>query len=791
MTLFLLGLAWLAGIAIGQTSSLATWQWLILSAGAFLGTLVFRRQRNYRWTFFALLVLTLGAARLQAAKPSFGPDHVASFNDRDCYVTLTGVIVTTPDVRDTYTGLRLSTEHLTDECGQGSQTIHGQVLLRAPRSGDWAYGDRMRAHGTLETPPVFETFSYRDYLARQGIHSLMPNAEVTRLARRQANPVLQLIFNFRAHALGVVYALFPDPEASLLAGILLGIESGISPEVRQAFNQTSTTHIIAISGFNVTIIAALFLALFRRWLGALRGALAAGVAIAVYTVLVGADATVVRAAIMGGVALLARYLGRQTHGLASLSCAAILMTAVNPYILMDVGFQLSFAATLGLILYAEPLKVWSVRLMCRWMPEDQAERMASPISEFVLFTLAAQLTTLPIITYYIRRLSLVSWLANPVILPLQPPVMILGGLATLAGTLWLPLGRPLAWVAWPFIAATIRMVEFFAQWPLAAIPLGRVSVLVVAGFYLLLFGVTVSARLPPEWRQKTVFLQTIFERLKLPTMISLAVLVVLTGLVWQVVVDKPDGRLHLTVLDVGNGDAAIIQSPTGRFVLVDGGPSPIALSEALGRRLPLLDRQIDWVVIAGTHDDQIAGLEGVTERFPIGNVLLAGPPGRSAYRQLMDTLTEENVPITSAQQGQVLDLGGGAQAEVIAVGGCGAVLSLTHGQARILLASGADPDLVLNMSNQRAIGPVTAVLLPDGGYEAVNPPEWLAQLEPWIAMISVQAGNSRGLPSPDVLDSLTGTTVLRTDLHGWIELTSDGENLWVEVERLPDEDTAH
>lgn len=126
--------------------------------------------------------------------------------------------------------------------------MHGLVLLRAPRFGEWAYGDRLRAFGALETPPVFETFSYRDYLARQGIHSLMPDASVTLIATRQANPILQLIYDFRAHCLETVYTLFSDPEASLLAGILLGVESGISPEVRQSFNQTGTTHIIAISG---------------------------------------------------------------------------------------------------------------------------------------------------------------------------------------------------------------------------------------------------------------------------------------------------------------------------------------------------------------------------------------------------------------------------------------------------------------------------------------------------------------------------------------------------------------
>jgi len=784
MTLFWLGMTWLAGIAVGRVSPLTSWQWIILALGSLVALIAFRRHRIYVSLFAGLLMVALGAARFQL-QPSLKANHIASHNASDRNVTITGVVVDSPAVRDTYTGLRLSAESLRYEDAWVGQEVHGLVLLRASRYREWAYGDRLRVYGALETPPVFETFSYRDYLARQGIHSLMTYASVTRLATRQANPILQLIYDFRARCLGVVYAIFPDPEASLLAGILLGVESGISPEVRQSFNQTGTTHIIAISGFNITIVAALFISLFGRYFGARKGALVAGIAIALYTILVGADAAVVRAAIMGGLTLLARQLGRQTHGMASLSAAAIAMTIVNPLILWDVGFQLSFAASLGLILYAEPLNSRFVHFASRWLHEEQAEKLAGPVSEFVLFTLAAQVTTLPLTAYYFNRLSLVALLANPVILPAQPPVMILGGLAMLAGTLWLPLGRPLAWIAWLFVAFTIRAVEFFATWPLSSIPLGQVSLALAAGFYLLLFGATALAKLPLDRRPK--LLNAVSKLVSLPAGFALAALAVTTGLTWQLVTHRPDGRLHVNVLDVGGGDAVLIQSPTGRFVLVDGGPSPTALSDALGRRLPLLDQRIDWMVVGGTHSNQVAGLAGIVERFPIGNVLLAGPPGRSAYRRLINELTEVGCPITSAQDGQALDLGGGAWLEVVALGERGAVLLITYDRARILLAPGADPSLMTELARKRSIGPVSAYLLADSGFAAVNPPELLDQLQPWVAMISIETGNSRGLPSPEVLEALEGTTVLRTDLNGWIELKTDGERLWVEVERSPSE----
>jgi competence protein ComEC len=785
MRLFWLGSLWLAGIALGRVTPLATSQWLILAGASLLCTLLFWRLAPSRSLFIAVCLLSLGAARYQSSQRPLEADHVAHYNDRDQKVHLTGLVVRTPDVRDAYTGLHIEVEELRPAGAARSYPARGRILLRAPRAETWAYGDRLYVAGYLETPPTFETFSYQEYLARQGIHSIMQNAYMERLAAGQGNPLLQIIFDFRAHALDLVYRLFPDPEASLLAGILLGIESGISPQVREAFNATGTTHIIAISGFNITIVAGLFTTLFGRWFGARIGSISAALAIGVYTLLVGADAAVVRAALMAGLALLALRLGRQTHGMASLAAAAMAMTLFDPRYLWDVGFQLSFMATLGLVLYAESMRTWLVGRLSRRLSEEQAEGLAGPVSEFMLFTLAAQITTFPITAFHFQRLSLTSLIANPVILPVQPPVMILGGLATLSAALWFPLGELLSWIAWPFAAFTIRAVEFFARLPSASIPLGSFSFLTTAGIYALLFGGTALVSALQAGHPSIQPIEKLRQRISIPVHVGLAGLVALTAFAWRLSVQTPDGRLHVTILDVGEGDAVLIQSPTGRFVLVDGGASAVALSEALGRRLPLGQRSLDWLVISGTRETQIAGLIGNLERFPPRSVLIAGPPGGGPYRRLIHDIAQAAIPVHHASAGHTLELGRGAELEVTGVGAQGAVLTLRYEHAHVVLAAGADPELVQRLIGRRAPAKAHALLLTDGGYAAVNPPDWLAQVDPWVAMISVQAGDRRGLPPPETLDNLAGRTVLRTDLHGWIELTTDGEHLWAERERDP------
>ena len=267
-------------------------------------------------------------------------------------------------------------------------SVTGLVLVSAAPGKEFHYGDRVVIRGYLETPREDEAFSYRDYLARQGIYTYIRGTKVSTLETGQGHWLMTRIYSLKGEALVMIYQLWPDPEASLFAGILLGVETNIPEPVQQAFKSTGTSHIIAISGFNIAIISALFTRSFGRMLGPYKGGLAALVAITIYTVLVGADAAVVRAAIMGGLSLFAGLVGRRQSGVYTLVITAGAMSIINPQILWDLGFQLSFAAALGLILYAEPLTQVFIRLASRWVSDASAEKIAGPVGEFILFTFA-------------------------------------------------------------------------------------------------------------------------------------------------------------------------------------------------------------------------------------------------------------------------------------------------------------------------------------------------------------------------------------------------------------------
>ena len=784
LPLFWLSLAFLAGILFAQTVHASIRLWLNLAGAGVLLALpsilllprLNKRLFNLQPATLTLFLLSLaafclGAARYQFTLPTVDAHYIAWYNDRNYEFLVTGTLTEPPDVRDTYTNLRIDVSSVS--AGDQSLEVKGLILARIDPGRDWQYGDVVRLRGHLKTPPSNEYFSYQDYLAHQGILSYMPDAEATLLPFTEGNPVLRTLYAFKAYALNKVNQIFPDPEASLLAGILLGEDKGIPADLQEAYQNTGTAHIIAISGFNITIIAGLFVLLFSRLFGQRKGAIAAIIGIAVYTVVVGAGASVVRAAIMGGLAIFATQVGRRQNGLNTLAFTAAVMGIINPHTLWDVGFQLSFAATLGLILYAQPFQDWFTGLLRRRLPVETARKIAGPVGAYVLFTLAAQLATLPLMAYHFGRISLIAVVANPFILPAQPAVEVLGGLALLLSFIYLPLGRLVGWLAWPFAAYTNRAVEFFNGLPHGVLTLGDFSLLFVLLFYLVLLALTFN-----QGRMKNAV------RNVLTPAVIIAGLGISAYLAWSAVLVIPDGHLHLTFFDVGSADAVLIQTPTGRTILVNGGESPSTLTSALGARLSPFDRRLDWLVIASPLEQEVAALPRTLDRYPPAQILWAGNTDASYSAEAVQSwLVASGTPVTPASTSTALDLGKGATLKVLSVTPRGAVLLVEWQGFRALLPVGMNFNTLADLGNGKKVGTVSALLLADSGFALTNPPEWIAALHPEVAILSVAAGDLNGMPEASVLDTLKDTTLLRTDQNGWIEISTNGEAMWVDVEK--------
>lgn len=613
MPLVYLGTCWLIGIAIAAAFRPPIEFLLPTLLVPLIGLVLWRNDRRARLIWLSLFAAILSGLYFTLRLPHFDQNSLSTYNGIGV-VTIEGVIDGPPDVRDTYVNLRVNADRLTLP-DRSARPTEGVVLVRPSRPAEFHYGDRLRVTGQLSAPPEFATFSYADFLARQGVYSLIDRPQVSVLEHDRGNPILAVVYDFRDRAYVVIQQILPEPQASLLSGILLGIDAGLPVVVQEDFRNTGTTHIIAISGYNITILISIMSAVVVRLLGRRKSFPILIIGLIAYTILVGASASVVRASIMGGITLLAIYLGRQGAALNSLFAAGFIMTLLDPNTLFDVGFQLSFAATLGLVVYAKSFADFTQRYLARLFNRDWARQAVSVLNDALLVTLAAQVTTLPLMMVYFRQISTVSLIVNPLVLPAQTGVMVFGLFALAVGLLSIPLGQIAAWTVWPWLAWTLGVIALFAQFPFAAIPLDYVPSIFVTGYYAVLIGATWYLRQPQEQRPAMI------KKLLTPQRVifagGLVALLLAVALSW-----RTDERLHVYMLNI-DGHPVFVQTPSGKQILIGGSNSPSSLLSMLGKLLPFWDRDIDLVIVPDASGDQLNGLSAVLDRYGVKQIMSA------------------------------------------------------------------------------------------------------------------------------------------------------------------------
>jgi len=644
MPLVSIGIGWLMGIWAASAFVLPSSVFLIALVVPIAGLALWRGDPRARFLWIAMLVMLLGGLRAASTRPIFEENSVAAHNDGGP-VALVGVVDDYPDRRDTFVNLRLRAETLASPDSDPAH-VEGVVLVRADPLGDYRYGDRLEVTGYLQTPPEFPSFSYRDYLAAKGIHSIVDRPRIERIARDQGSPIFAALWGLKDRARETIAAILPEPQSALLTGILLGDDSGLPESVKNEFRATGTSHIVAISGYNFVILLTLASVPAIRLFGRRRAVPILLLAVLGYTLLVGASASVVRAAIMGALTLTATYLGRQTAALNSVFVAAIFMTLLDPFTLGDVGFQLSFAATLGLVIYTRPIQNAVERGLARLFNAAAAKKIVGVLGDAVLVTLAAQVTTLPILVVTFRQISILTLLVNALVLPAQSGVMVFGGAALLAGMIFLPLGQIIGWAAWLFLAWTIQVIHLFALVPGVSIELGYVDPLWGVAYVAALAAITFYVSRSTEQRAeiKHRMSKMISFRFALPA-IGIVALLGLVALSW-----RADGRLHLHALNV-DGMPVFVQTPAGKQVLIGGSNSPSALLAALGSRMPFWDRDLDLIVVPKADAQSLNGLMAVVDRYHVGAIVSVGVGDNRAAREWLDLIVAKQIEVIESGLG--------------------------------------------------------------------------------------------------------------------------------------------
>ncbi len=806
MVLIYLSCVWVAGIFLGSKLNLPL---LLGLAGLVpLPLLFFFRQHRKPiiLTSLGIIILVLSTAYSYSSLYGIGDSKAHFYNDRGV-VEIRGTVAGDPDVRDSNTRLNLSTAAI--KLDSEWRDIEGTVLIFVPRYPAYEYGDVLRITGELKTPPQLDDFDYRGYLAHQGIHATMLYPRIEVLDTGQGFPPLAWVYSLRGRLAQNLVEVLPEPQASLAQGVVLGIRGNIPQELRDDFSRSGTAHILAISGLHLGIMAGILLGV-GLWLFGRRHYLYVWLALGavwLYTIITGMNPPVVRGAIMASLFLFAEALGRQRSAMVALTLAAAVMVGVHPYILGGASFQMSFLAMAGLVFIFPVLRDLGRRVVTRVLGEEGAfVSLSNVVVDTVSATLGAIIAVWPVVAYYFGIISLVGPLATFLALPALPGIIVTGALAGVVGLASLAVAQAIGWLAWLFLSYLLLVVSGLGSSPVSSVEVESINPVLVWGYYLVL----AAAIWLNSYRKRLRNLMSgTAGRMKEGLSISFGLsgvgkwlivpLLVLAVLVSFTAVTMPGDDLRVSFLDVGEGDAVLIQRGS-RQILVDGGPSPREITLGLGSRMPFWDRTIDLVVLTHPHQDHLAGLVEVLRRYRVGHVLYPVLDCDSpSYDEWSRLIGEKEIESTVARAGQQIDLGDGIIIRVLNpsvnlmvgsqsdVDNNSVVLRLKAGDVSFLLTADIMSEAERELVRERADLMATVLKVPHHGSATSTTPEFLAVVSPQVAVISCGADNRFGHPDAEVLSRLEEAISLKniycTAEHGSIDFITDGERLWVEVGR--------
>lgn len=602
-------------------------------------------------TSFSLLLFFASAAHAAAALQLKEHLHIEHFLDTSEPLYLVCEIADEPRVRG---GKTVTLVHVRS-ISAGGETLRtaGDAVLtivldkranECPK--ELGYGFIIAFEGTLNAPTSSRNpgeFSYREYLELNGISAtvhLFGYSHVNIVAEGMPGWFFShLIFPTKHFVVDVIRSAMTGDGANFLVGLLLGDRTDMSADIKSAFVNTGTIHVLAVSGSHVVLVVAIIYTLFGLVRLPERMKIAATIlAILYYMELTGAAASVVRASLMAIIVLLARLFQQKANVFNSLGVSAVLLLTVDPLQMFDAGFQLSYAAVFSMAYFYPKLA-----LLIKKIPESLEEVKAIDyVLKLFAVSLSAQIGTIPFTAYFFGKVSLVSLVANLVVVPLVEIIVTIGFVAVLAATCsaWVSacfteVNNILAWFA-------LRFVLLAAAVPHATIPTA------VFGLRETFFYTAVVAALFNVWNGKT--LRHIF-------LISLAVVDLLV--VEDAFIRDPTaaGQLRVTYLDVGQGDACLIEFPAGERMLIDAGPKTLTYDAGEKVVAPFLRRRgissIDEIVVSHPHSDHLGGVPYLLRNFRVKRLIDAGQRAQSSLYYDFERLSSD--VRTTVAAGTILD----------------------------------------------------------------------------------------------------------------------------------------
>ncbi|HYA34203.1 MAG TPA: DNA internalization-related competence protein ComEC/Rec2 [Candidatus Binataceae bacterium] len=831
----------MAGDALGALRvNLSLWLAVVLAGVALLG---FVARAPSVATAIALTAITAAASvpSYQLVAPPQGGVGMRRFEEGSV-LTMEGTLTREPERMPDHTRLYVNVSRAGD--GEEALSPENQPTLtsRSAASSPWSgrgrervgairvvvqgadgryiadagrIGDMVRFSGRLRFPRNYGDpgeFDYEGFVSREGIDATMMAKEgesgrsITILARHPSFPTSQ-VESIRRRIANFIGRNLRDPEAAELRALVIGDRGGITDRMHQVFGRTGMAHLLVISGLHLSMVGAAIFVLVRLLTmisptATARGwpnkaaALAAGVGVAAYAVIAGHHVSTMRALVMVVAYMFAIVIDRAREALASLALAAIIICVAIPGSSADIGFQLSFASVITIVLGMQRYTAWaSMRRRLRSMSGGVAPRREIAIEwimGYVAVSFWAMIGTAPLTAYYFNQFSIVGLIANAVVVPIMGfGGTVLGLAASAMSFVWDAPARLMLSCAGQLIALGNWCVDWFVRWPGAWFAMFTPTWIEIALVYALL-AIWLTRPLPASpFDQSPSNLEALPKTTQYRRMVAAALTIAaIADAGWWTYDRWFDSRLRVTFLSVGEGDAAVVRYGGSRVMLIDAGGAGHGFDagERLVARFLWSQKimRVDQIAVSHPDQDHFGGVDFVARNFNPGEIWTNGDRSDDVgYQSLMDTIAALRIPVRVADnRSPPLELAG----TTIAVLNPKAEPTIVRNNASMIIRAEKGGSAILFTGDLEAQGEralidtgadLRAAILkvPHHGSRTSSSSEFIDAVRPRAAVISLGYRNRFHFPAAEVVDHYRaeGAHVLRTDIDGAVTATIDDD----------------
>lgn len=744
------------GIIFG---SIAKATWLFFSIGILGLFCVFvSRNKNTRLAFFGIFIFFIAAFYC-----NFKTER--ALGDISCYVgqqqTVIGVINSSPVLKHDKVTYNIKTLYICE--GQKYKKVSGNVSLSVLRDAKnnqaYSFGDVVRFSGKLKDPQGKRNpggFDYKSYLLSKGISATVFSREIKKIGVYSTNPIIKMASSLNCKISTFYNEILPENLSSLLSGVVLGVKGNISREILSYFSDAGVMHLFAISGLHVGIIFSAVYKLFDAFnVSHITSFIIGSFTSIFYCFLVGLTPSVLRATIMIIILFLAPIAERTYDALNSICLAAFIILLINPMYLFSVSFQLSFCATLGIILFFGQFRKYFSKF-----PVFLRDSLS------VIFS--AQLLVWPVSAYYFHKVSIVGFLANIFIVPIVSTALVLGFIGGLAGLIIPVFGILPVKISGLLLLLSEKIARFSSRLPFSNLVIPDFSIIIFALYALLL-----------------IIAFDLFEVIRIKNIKHKKVIVCALIFVIVVIIIPFNPGLEVTFIDVGQGDSIFIKTPKGRTVLIDGGGASPYYSGDFDTGKDIIEpflyakgiKRIDLMVFTHFDHDHAGGLISILRDFPVDKIAYGVFSNVALFDEMKKIAADKRIKVYSLGRGDKFKLDDvyfevlspdKKQNTISNENDNSVVLKMTYNGFRFLFTGDLSIEGENNIMGCDLDVKANILKLGHHGSSTSTSEEFLSNVQPDIAVISVGRDNTFGHPSSKVLDLLEKRKIktYRTDIHG-------------------------